>query len=106
MQKGEIVLVKFPFTDLSGTKVRPALLLNIIDEDVLLMFITTNLLSNNGFDIMVPPSSQNGLKRISLLKISKLITLHNSLVYGRLGFLAKSIHQKGINNLYKFLQSN
>lgn len=103
MQKGEIVLVKFPFTDLSGTKVRPALLLKMIDEDVLLMFITTNLLSNNGFDILVQPSIQNGLKKTSLLKVCKLITLHNTLVYGRLGFLTKSIHQKGINNLHKFL---
>ena len=106
MQKGEIVLVRFPFTDLSGTKVRPALLLNIIDEDVLLMFITTNLLSNNGFDIVLHPSLQNGLKKMSLLKISKLITLHNSLIYGRLGVITKSIHQKGISNLHKFLLSD
>jgi len=106
MQKGEIVLVKFPFTDLSGTKVRPALLLKIIEEDVLLMFITTNLLANNGFDIVLQPSLQNGLKRLSLLKVCKLVVLNNTLVYGRLGYLTKSIHQKGINNLHNYLLSD
>ncbi len=43
MNKGEIILITFPFTDLSGSKLRPALVLAADKEDVTVAFITTNL---------------------------------------------------------------
>ena len=43
MKKGDIVLIPFPFTDLTGTKNRPALILIDSDEDVTVSFITTQL---------------------------------------------------------------
>jgi hypothetical protein len=44
MRRGAVVLTPFPFTDLSGQKVRPALVVSRSDRggrDVLLAFITT-----------------------------------------------------------------
>ena len=43
MKKGDIVLVKYPFTDFSSEKLRPALVLLPEDEegDFLLAFITS-----------------------------------------------------------------
>jgi len=43
MNKGEIILITFPFTDLSGRKLRPALVLAADRDDVTMAFITTNL---------------------------------------------------------------
>ena len=77
MNKGDIVLVPFPFSDLSGSKLRPALILCIGNLDVTVAFISTQLNSQDEFDIIISPSAHNGLKKISVLKLSKIATLEN-----------------------------
>lgn len=41
MAKGNIVLITFPFTDLSGSKLRPAVVLADTGSDMTVCFITT-----------------------------------------------------------------
>ena len=62
MNKGDIVLIPFPFTDLSGDKNRPALILFDSEDDVTVCFITTQLKWKSAFDIPVQPSPVNGIK--------------------------------------------
>lgn len=40
MAKGDIVLLSFPFTDLSGSKLRPAIILTETALDITACFIT------------------------------------------------------------------
>ncbi|MDP2686861.1 MAG: type II toxin-antitoxin system PemK/MazF family toxin [Aequorivita sp.] len=85
MKKGDIVLIKFPFSDLSGSKNRPALVLISRESDVVVSFITSNIIHSEHWDIVLEPSLQNGLKKISTIKISKLATLEKALVLGKIG---------------------
>ena len=88
MAKGDIVLITFPFTDLTGSKLRPAIILASTNEDVTVMFITTKLKSREHTDVILTPSSKNSLKLLSSIRTSKIATLVKSLIKGRIGKLS------------------
>src|SRR4051794_22727916 len=88
MAKGDIILITFPFTDLSGSKLRPAVILADTNEDVTVTFITTQLKWREPTDILLTPSSNNGLKLPSLIRASKIATLDKTLIKGRMGKLS------------------
>ena len=83
MKKGDIVLLSFPFTDLKGKKIRLALILVASDLDVIVAFITTQFKWQNPYDILLEPDISNGLKKTSLLRLSKITTLDKDLVLGK-----------------------
>lgn len=89
MSKGKIVLVPFPFTDLSGQKVRPALVLydSRRGEDCIVAFISSLKLKSGVFDVRVKLSLKNGLKVDSVIKLDKIATLQKKIVLGELGIL-------------------
>jgi mRNA interferase MazF len=87
MKKGEIILVTFPFTDLSGSKLRPALVLAADRDDVTVAFITSNLQQVNNTDMFLQKSTTNGLKKDSLVKMNKIATLDHGLIMGSIGLL-------------------
>ncbi|MBE7175936.1 MAG: type II toxin-antitoxin system PemK/MazF family toxin [Mucilaginibacter polytrichastri] len=87
MEKGDIVLIPFPFTDLSGSKLRPAVILISNDKDVIVAFLTTQVSWQEPTDIVLSPSPENGLKKISLLRTCKIATLDAALITGLMGRL-------------------
>lgn len=88
MQKGDIVLVPFPFTDLSGSKKRLALILITEELDVTVSFISSQLDWQEPTDLLLHPDKQNGLKKPSLVRICKIATIDKSLVIGRIGTIS------------------
>jgi mRNA interferase MazF len=103
MKKGDIILLSFPFTDLKGKKIRPALVLVVSDLDVIVAFITTQFKWQNSCDILLEPNEANGLKKTSLLRLSKITTIDKDLILGKLGEL-DSLDMQTINkNLIKIL---
>jgi mRNA interferase MazF len=87
VKKGDIVLIPFPFTDLSGTKIRPAIILITSDCDITLSFITTQLKWQENFDVVLEPTPDNGLKKKSIIRLNKLVTLDKELIIGQIGSL-------------------
>lgn len=90
MSKGVIVLIPFPFTDLSGQKVRPALILSGSprEEDCIVAFISSSKEKRIGlFDLPISASADNGLKVDSVIKVDKLATLQKKIILGELGLL-------------------
>ncbi|MFO7846281.1 MAG: type II toxin-antitoxin system PemK/MazF family toxin [Balneolaceae bacterium] len=91
MKKGDIVLIPFPFTDLSGNKMRPALTLISGDLDLTVSFISTQLHWEEPTDLLLQPNSLNGLKKPSLVRTGKIATIDKELVIGKLGHIDDEI---------------
>lgn len=85
MRKGDIVLIPFPFADLSGNKNRPAVILIESENDVTVCFITTQFKWQSEFDLALQPSKRTGLKKVSLVRLNKFATIDKILVLGKLG---------------------
>lgn len=104
MNKGDIVLIPFPFTDLKGNKVRPALILINSELDVTVSFISTQLKWKDHLDLALQPSVLNGLKKESVLRLSKMATIDKDLILGKLGELSLAEHAQLNDNLIKLLE--
>ncbi len=88
MSFGDIVLTRFPFADLSGSKVRPALVIsrdNGRRSDVVLAFITSNTTAAISDSLPIQPDVGNGLKVPSVVRFDKLVTLEARVIAGKLG---------------------
>ena len=102
MLKGDIVLITFPFTDLSGSRLRPTVVLAETELDVTVCFITTQLQWQELTDVQLLPTSSNGLRKQSLIRTSKIATLDKVLAKGLLGRLT-TIELNDLNNKLKTL---
>ena len=102
LARGEIVLVQFPLTDLTAKKVRPAVILSAEprSEDVIVAFISSSPESKSFLptDYLCeekrPDFAQTGLKRSSTFRMSKLVTLHRSMILRRLGMVSAGIQKE------------
>lgn len=63
MRKGDTLLIPFPFTDLTGQKNRPALILVTTDTDITVAFITSQTKWQQEHDLKLEPNAENGLKK-------------------------------------------
>ncbi len=90
------MLIPFPFTDLSGQKVRPALIISTSrkDHDIVVIFITSVLTSEIKSTVSIMPSTQNGIKVKSEIVCGKIATLDKNIVLGKLGTIESTLQSK------------
>ena len=97
LQRGDIVLVPFPFTDLSRQKARPAVVVssrsfNDRYPDVILAAISSKLPDPpSDLEIVIQADSVDfqptGLRVSSVIRVPKLVAMKQSLIYSGLGKL-------------------
>ena len=96
MKPGDLVLLRFPQTDLQQGKLRPALVIAIAPgrhADVLLALVTSrNYQAVAGFDKVVEPTdpdfSLTRLKTRSVIRLARLATVEPQAVAAKLGTIS------------------
>jgi mRNA interferase MazF len=102
----KIILVPFPFDDLSFSKIRPAVCLsNKIGKynHLVIAFSTSRISEENLFtDIKIIISSSNGLKTTSTIRLQRMTSIPLELIQRQLGVLSKS-DSDTVNSCFKKL---
>lgn len=102
VHRGDIILVDFPYSDQTGSKVRPALVvqsdgLNQSIDDTILALITSSRHRRVGantqlfIDITTSEGRQTGLRLDSTVQCENLITYDRVLILRILGSLSASL---------------
>lgn len=105
--RGDIVLARFPYTDGTGTKLRPVLILVETPgqyRDYVVLFISSQLAqATPGVDVVLRPSEpafrRSGLKVASVLRVAKVASISDALVVGTLGQLDHRVFEHVVRRL-------
>jgi mRNA interferase MazF len=104
-KKGDIVLIKFPFTDLLSSKVRPALIMrDQSDDDITVLPISTTI-NLQPHDILIKNEAyqKNPLPVESAIRIGKIGTLHERLVIKKVSQLKAAFFAEVQQALFRYL---
>ena len=90
MNTGDIVIVLFPFKDLTSSKVRPAVIIAETPDydDIIVCLITSAIpFKLNPLEIVLQPDRINNLKTISLIKVYRIATIKSDKILSTIGKL-------------------
>ena len=105
VQRGDVVIINHPFSDASGSKVRPALVVqsdsrNSILRETIIILISKNLKyvgtdpTQLLIDIGTTDGKASGLKMNSAVKCGKLFTVDENMIYKKIGVLSFQLMQQ------------
>jgi len=100
VQQKEIVLLPYPFSDLEGTKVRPALIVsnnffNKKSDDCIMIPLTT-LIKDEPYSIIITQKdlSSGKLLKPSRIRADKIFTVEKNLIIMKIGIINNKILDK------------
>jgi mRNA interferase MazF len=100
MKRGEIVILDFPYSDGSGSKNRPAVVVqadefNKAFRDTILATITTNTQPLKTSVVIEPGENpRSGLNLMCAVRCDNIRAIDQRLVLGSVGYLSKQTMQK------------
>lgn len=91
--KGDVVVIPFPFSDLSGSKRRPALVLaDLPGDDVLLCQITSQQTKDNFSVPLTAAGFSNGsLPSDSYIRATRIFTADKNIIIRSAGFVKADV---------------
>ena len=104
--KGDVVVIPFPFSDLSGSKRRPALIVsNLEGYDLILCQITSkNIKDKYAIDLKDDDFAVGGLRQESNIRPNKIFTADKDIILYKIGSLKDSKIQEVINRIIEIIK--
>ena len=103
--KGDVVVIPFPYSDLSASKKRPALVVTSLDgDDVILCQITSQSISDRyGMPLNTADFRGGGLKHPSNIRPNRLFTADGRIVSYRAGAIKEEKLQEAIQKIIQII---
>ena len=105
--KGDVVVIPFPFSDLSQFKKRPALVIAVLEgEDLILCQITSKYKSDNyAISLNQSDFAEGNLKIDSYIRPNKIFTAHKDLILYKIGHIKEEKLYEVLEKLEEILKS-
>jgi len=105
--KGDVVVIPFPFSDLSATKRRPSLVIATTKgNDIITCQITSQFHNDNYSIILENKDFECGtLNQMSYIRPNKLITIDKSIVLYKIGEIKKDFYNNVINKIIEIIKT-
>ena len=96
-ERGDLVLIPFPFSDLSATKKRPVLLPTCPGAygDFIGLPVTSRPQTDRGIALDPTDLMQGGLLLASWICVDRVVTLNASLIVKAFGRISETVHNGG-----------
>ncbi|MCX7837983.1 MAG: type II toxin-antitoxin system PemK/MazF family toxin [Anaerolineae bacterium] len=103
--KGDVVVVPFPFSDLSAAKRRPALIIaTLTGDDVILCQITSKAITDS-YALVISDSdfTSGGLRQESNIRPNRIFTADANIILYRVGVLSPTKLQEVISKIIQIV---
>lgn len=110
-QRGDIISVPFPFTNLEKNKLRSALVISNAElmtgtGDVIIVMITSKT-HVDGLNIEIEKEDFDfALPKTSYVRCHRIVTIDNSVILGKIGEASQLFLNKVKNNIVKIISEN
>jgi mRNA interferase MazF len=101
MNRGQVVRVSWPYSDFSGSKIRPAVVvqadfLNGLIDDTVLVQVTSTKHAIPGTEVELDPAieTSSGLTKVCYASCTNVLTLDQTLVLQIVGYLSAATMQQ------------
>ena len=105
--KGDVIVVPFPFSDLSGEKKRPAMVVTELDgDDIILCQITSQQISDR-YSIQLGDQDfdEGTLKKSSNLRPNRIFTADKQIILYKVGTLKKQKIDQIIQKIIEIIKT-
>jgi mRNA interferase MazF len=92
-ERGDLLLIPFPFTDLSAAKRRPVLALTAADSfgDFIALAVTSRPQTEHGLPLAASDLVSGSLPAASWIRTNRIVTLNASLVVRTIGRVSERV---------------
>ncbi len=104
-ERGDLLLVPFPFSDLSASKRRPVLALTTPESygDFIALAVTSRPQAEHGVPINAPDMARGMLPTSSWIRVDRVVTLNASLVVKTTGHVTDDILSEAVQRFCNFI---
>ncbi len=104
-ERGDLLLVPFPFTDLSATKRRPVLALTSADSygDFIALPVTSRPQAEHGLPIAPADMVSGQLPAPSWIRTNRIVTLNRTLVVKTVGRISDALVAAAVTRFCAYL---